>query len=144
MSASGANSSAAISGSVGSLRVSQRALTVRSASRSAAASIWVNGPPSAVTVTARRSSSCACSSGREASGFNRTPPPGRSEIGLTPTASQSGPYSRLTSSTNARRPNTSRRHSSVLTSALLPWPSLPSTIAFGSSSAPSAYNDHGS
>ena len=62
------------------------ARTVRSASRSAAASIWVSGPPSAVTVTARSSSSCACSSGREASGLSRTPPPGTSEIGLTPTS----------------------------------------------------------
>ena len=79
-------------------------------------------PPMAVLVTARSSSTCARSSGREASGFSRTPAPGTSEIGATPSASQSGPYSCLTSSTNARRPNSSMRQRSVLTSELLPWP----------------------
>ena len=70
----GANRTAAICGSVGS--PSPRARTTRSASRSAPASTWVSASPIAATVTARSSSSWACSSGREASGLTRTPAAG--------------------------------------------------------------------
>ena len=142
MSATGSNRTLAICGSVGS--ATPLSLIVCSASRSAAASIWLSGPPTAVIVTARSNSSWACSSGREASGLSRIPPPGSSATGVTPTAAHSGPYSRLTSSTSARRPNSSIRHSSVFTSALLPCPSLPRTIAFGSSRVPSPYRTQGS
>ena len=141
MSPGGENMIAVMSGSVGS-RPTRR--SVRRASRSPPASTCRRPSPIAVVAIARRSSIWACSSGRAASGFRRTPPPGDSEIGRTPTASQSGPYSRLTSSTNALRPNSSIRHRSVLTRELLPWPSLPITIAFGSSRAPSPYKTQGS
>ena len=126
---------AAICGSVGS---GARDRTVLNASRNAAASTWSSGCPMAVVAIARSSSIWACSSGLADSGFSLTRPPGESETGFTPALAHSGPYSRLTSSTKARRPNSSMRHSSVFTSALLPWPSLPITIALGSSSAPSS------
>ena len=136
----GSNRTAAICGSVGSRdaadphrvqRLAQRGrldLAQRSADRG-------HRRPRAAARAAR-----APPGGRRAGSAERRRP-ARATSACTPTAAHSGPYSRLTSSTNARRPNSSIRHSSVLTSALLPWPSLPSTIAFGSSSAPVAVQD---